>query len=72
MREAMRAREARLAWFLLDPINSPSTFLLCVAVLVMVGAGGENGLPGSIVAARAGDSSSSVICGIGVLFLVVR
>ena len=72
MSEAMRARDARLAWFLRDPITSPLTFLLCAAALVMVGAGGENGLPGSIVAARAGESSSSMISGIGVLFLVVR
>ena len=71
MGEAMRAPDACLEWFLRDPIISPLTFLLCVAVLVDVGAGSEHGLPGSIVAARAGDSSSSMICGIGVLFLVV-
>ena len=72
MSEAMRARDARLAWFLRDPIASPLTFLLCAAALVEVGDGSEHGLPGSIVVARAGDSSSSMICGIGVLFLVVR
>ena len=72
MREAMRAREARLTWFLLKPINSPLTVLLCVACLVTVGAGGERGSPGSLVVARVGGSSSSMISGIGVLFLVVR
>ena len=67
----MRARDARLEWFPWVPITSPLTLLLCAAVLGEVGAGSEHGLPGFIVAARVGDSSSSMICGIGVLFLVV-
>ena len=68
----MRARDARLEWFLWDPITSPLTLLLCAAVLFEVGDGTEHGLPVSIGAARAGDSSTSIICGIGVLLLVVR
>ena len=65
----MRAREACLTWFLLEPINSPFTVRLCGAVLVTVGGGGEYG---SLLAARGGGFSSSIIPGIGVLFLVVR
>ena len=70
--KVMRARDARFELFRCDPITSPLTFLLCAAALVEVGDGTEHGLPVSIGAARAGDSSTSIIGGIGVLALVVR